>query len=260
MREAVAAVVVRAGADGSCVHRARPAGPLRLLCPRRPGPAAWVVAGNLGGGLVDGDDLALEVTVDRGATCVVTTQAATKAYRGQTRQRTTVRVGDAAAAIVVPDPIVPFRGARLVQVTAIELAAGASLVLADTITAGRVAHGERWSADRIDSALDIAITGGPRLLDRLVLDGDVAARMRRFEALATCVLVGPRVTAHAAAELARLVPPAPGASVVVAGSRFGDGAVFRIAGERVERVTAAVRALIGPACAALGAVPWQRRW
>jgi urease accessory protein len=260
MREAVAAVVVRAGAERSAVHRARSAGPLRLFCPRRPGPAAWVVSGNLGGGLVDGDDLALEVSIDPGATCVVTTQASTKVYRGQTRQRTVVRVGEAAIGIVAPDPIVPFRGARFAQTTAIELAATASLVLVDTITAGRVAHGERWSADRIDSALEIAIGGEPRLVDRVVLEGDVAARMRRFDALATCVLVGPRTTEAAAAQLARLEPPAPGAAVVVAGSRFGDGAVFRIAGERVEQVTAAVRALLGPVCEELGAVPWQRRW
>jgi hypothetical protein len=36
--------------------------------------------------------------------------------------------------------------------------------------------------------------------------------------------------------------------------------VFRVAGERVDLVTAAVRAVIGEACSALGAVPWQRRW
>lgn len=247
-------------AAGSAVHRARPAGPLRLLCPRRPGGAAWVVAGNLGGGLVDGDDLALDIRVGRGATCVVTTQASTKVYRGRTRQRTTVRADEAAAVIVAPDPVVPFRGAELAQATSIELAAGASLVLVDTLTAGRLAYGERWSAARIDSALDVAIAGEPRLIDRLVLDGDVAARMQRFAALATCVLVGPRAAGPAARQLAQLARPAPRAPIVVAGSPLADGAVFRIAGERVDLVTGAVRALIGEACAQLGAIPWQRRW
>lgn len=260
MREAVASVVVRGDAAGSAVHRARPAGPLRLLCPRRPGGAAWVVAGNLGGGLVDGDDLALEVRVGRGATCVVTTQASTKVYRGRTRQRTTVRLDEDAAAIVAPDPVVPFRGAELAQATSIELAAGASLVLVDTLTAGRLAYGERWSAARIDSALDVAIAGEPWLIDRVVLDGDAGARMQRFTALATCVLVGPRAAAPAARALAHLTRPAPRAPIVVAGSPLTGGAVFRIAGERVDRVTAAARALIGEACGELGAIPWQRRW
>jgi urease accessory protein len=260
VREALASVVVRGDAAGSAVHRARPAGPLRLFCPRRPGGAAWVVAGNLGGGLVDGDDLALEVTVERGATCVVTTQASTKVYRGRTRQRTAVRVCETGTAIVAPDPVVPFRDAWFAQATSIELAADASLVLVDTLTAGRLAYGERWSAARIDSALDIAIAGAPWLLDRVVLDGDSGARMERFTALATCVLVGPRAAGHAERALAHLARPAPHAPVVVAGSPLAGGAVFRIAGERVDLVTDAARALIGEACAELGAIPWQRRW
>lgn len=37
--------------------------------------------------------------IDRDATCVITTQASTKAYRGQTHQETRVRVADGAAAI-----------------------------------------------------------------------------------------------------------------------------------------------------------------
>jgi urease accessory protein len=256
----VASVVVRATAGRSAVHRARPSGPLRLLCPRRPGPVAWVVASNLGGGLVDGDDLALEVTVERGATCVVTTQASTKVFRGAARQRTRVTVGEAGAAIVVPDPVVPFRGAVIEQATSIDLAATSSLVLVDTITAGRVAHGERWAAARIDSALEIATAAVVQLRDRLRLDGDAARRMRRFDALATCVLLGPRVTACAATQLARLGRAVPGAPVVVAGSPLLDGAVFRLAGERVDLVTAAARALVCDACAELGEHPWRRRW
>ena len=133
-------------------------------------------------------------------------------------------------------------------------------MLVDAITAGRVAHGERWSAARIDSTLTIAIGGEPRLRDRVVLDGDAASRMRRFEALATCVMVGRRVAACAQVQLGRLGPAASGSAVVVAGSAFGDGAVFRIAGERVDLVTAAARALLGDACAQLGEQPWRRRW
>jgi urease accessory protein UreH len=123
-----------------------------------------------------------------------------------------------------------------------------------------VAYGERWSAARIDSALDVAIAGEPRLIDRVVLEGDAGARLQRFAALATCVLVGPRAAAPAARALARLTRPAPRAPVVVAGSPLDGGAVFRIAGERVDLVTAEARALIGEACSELGAIPWQRRW
>lgn len=262
----VATAVIRPDAarpGRSDVHRARAAGPLRLLCPRAAGDAAWVVTSSLGGGLVDGDHVALEVTIDAGATCVVTTQASTKVYKGRSSQRTSVRVHGDGAALVVPDPVVPFRDAELAQVTHVELEAASALVLCDVLTAGRVAHGERWSAASIDATLEIAVAGVVQLRDRVVLDGDVATRMRRFEALATAIIVGPRLAECAAAELAKLAdsgPVARGSPTIVAGSAIAGGALFRLAGERTEAVVAAMRAILAPACARLGEDPWSRKW
>ncbi len=256
----VATAIVRQGPVRSDVHRARGAGPLRLLCPRAGGNAAWIVTSSLGGGLVDGDHVALEVEVDAGATCVVTTQASTKVYKGTTTQRTQVRVVGDGAALVVPDAVVPYRDATYRQVTAIELAAESTLVLCDVITAGRIAYGERWSATRLDSLLTITIDGVLRLHDRVVLAGDVAHRMRRFEALGTCVLLGPRVRELAAARLSELGPVERGAPVIVVGSPLADGALFRIAGESIEAVIHATRALLREACAVLGEDPWSRKW
>ena len=278
----VASAVVRShpGRPGrSDVHRARGAGPLRLLCPRAAGEAAWIVTSSLGGGLVDGDDVALAVDVDAGATAVVTTQASTKVYKGTSRQQLTVRVAGDGAALVVPDPVVPYRDACFTQHTSIELAPEATLVLCDVLTAGRLAYGERWSATRLDTTLRLAIGGALVLHDRIVLAGDVAAHMRRFTALGTALLVGPRVRDLAAQQLAALDHPphrvrgaalpgeagacdrvAPGAAVIVAGSPLADGALLRIAGEDVEAVTRTTRALIAAACSALGEDPWSRKW
>lgn len=257
----LASATVRRGppsSDRSDVHRVRGAGPLRVMCPRRAGKAAWIVTSSLGGGLVDGDRVALEVDVDPGATCLITTQASSKVYRGASAQRLTVRAHGDAAVLVLPDPVVPYREASFTQRTEVALAAGASLALCDTLTAGRVAFGERWSATRLDSTLELAIDGTRRLLDRIVLAGDVAARMRRFEALATVVVVGPRVADLARAELAR--DRGDRAGVVIAGSPLADGALFRIAGERVELVTASVRDLLRATCQRLGEDPWARKW
>lgn len=238
----------------------RGAGPLRLLCPRAAGNAAWIVTSNLGGGLVDGDAVSLDVTVDDAATCVVTTQASSKVYKGTTHQQTRVRVHGDAAALVVPDAVVPYRDASYVQRTNIELAATSTLVLCDIVTAGRVAYGERWSATRLDTLLSISIAGVCRLHDRVVLAGDVAMRMRRFEAIATAVLLGPRVADLAASQLAALPALARGATRILAGSPLADGALFRIAGESIEDVIAATRDLLRNACARLGEDPWSRRW
>jgi len=256
----VATAIVRQGPVRSDVHRARGAGPLRLLCPRAGGNAAWIVTSSLGGGLVDGDSVALEVEVDARATAVVTTQASTKVYKGTTRQRTHVRVVGDGVALVVPDAVVPYRDATYRQVTSIDLGPESTVVLCDVLTAGRIAYGERWSATRLDVLTTITIDGVLRLHDRVVLAGDVSQRMRRFEALGTAVLLGPRVREIAASRLAELGPVEKRASVIVAGSPLADGALFRIAGENIEAVVNATRALLREACAVLGEDPWSRKW
>ena len=259
----VATALVRSGDGRSDVHRARGAGPLRLLCPRAAGDAAWIVTSSLGGGLVDGDAVALEVTVDHGATCVVTTQASTKVYKGSSRQHTRVTLEPDASVLVVPDAIVPYRDASYVQTTEVALAASSTLVLADVVTCGRVAYGERWSATRVDTTLAITRDGTRLLLDRVLLSGDASARMRRFEALGTAVLLGPRVCDLAAEQLATLAGSGPvsrDAPLIIAGSPLGDGAMFRIAGINVEAVIHATRDLLRAACARLGEDPWSRKW
>jgi urease accessory protein len=254
----VASAVVRAGRGRSDVLRARGAGPLRLLCPRAAGQAGWIVTSSLGGGLVDGDAVALEVTVEAGATGVVTTQASTKVFKGSSRQALHVTIEGDGAALVVPDPVVPYRDATFVQETKIAMTAASTLVACDVVTAGRVAHGERWRAARVDSALRIAIDGVPRVIDRIVIaDG---GRLGRFEALATCVLLGPRVREIAAAQLAALTTIRRGIPVIVAGSPVAGGAMFRIAGVRIADVIDATRALVAPACEACGELPWARKW
>jgi len=258
----VASAVVKPGPSRSDVHRVRGAGPLRILCPRAAGNAAWLVTSSLGGGLVDGDHVAFDVDIDAGATCVVTTQASTKIYKGSSSQRTRVRVHGDGVAVVVPDPVVPFRDATFAQTTDVVLDANASLVLCDVLTAGRVAFGERWNATMLDATLAIERGGTKLLHDRVLLGADAAMRMRRFEAIGTTVLLGPRVAELAAAELARIGEERleKGGKLIVAASPLGDGLIARVAGEQVEEVVATVRRILGPAVARLGEDPWSRKW
>lgn len=256
----MASALVRAGDGRSDVHRARGAGPLRLMTPRAAGKAAWIVTSSLGGGLVDGDAVSLEVTVATGATCVVTTQASTKIYKGSSRQETRVVVEPDANVLVVPDAIVPYRNSSYVQTTEIALTASSTLVLADVVTCGRVAYGERWDATRIDMTLAITIDETRLLHDRVLLAGETATKMRRFQALGTAVLLGPRVRTLAAEQLAALAPVPRDAAIIIAGSPVGDGALFRVAGADIETVVHATRDLLRAACALLGEDPWSRKW
>ena len=238
----------------------RGAGPLRLLHPRAAGDAAWIVTSSFGGGLVDGDDVALEVTIDPGATALVTTQASSKIYKGTSRQRLAVRVHGDGNALVVPDPIVPFRDASYTQRTKIALDRDSSLVLCDVVTAGRIAFGERWSCTRFDSCLEIEIDGRRVLCDRVVLDGAIGEKMTRFSAIATAILVGPRAGTFGRAELEKLGGAGKRAPLVAAGSPLADGAMLRVAGESIEQVVAATHAMLAGACTALGEDPWSRKW
>jgi urease accessory protein len=55
--------------------------PLRFLTPRNHGSAAWAYTSTLGGGLVDGDRLELDITAGPGARAFVSSQGPTRVLR-----------------------------------------------------------------------------------------------------------------------------------------------------------------------------------
>jgi urease accessory protein len=256
----------RGGSAQSFVRVARAQSPLQVLLPKNHGHAAWVVLGSLGGGLVDGDAIRLDVDVEPGAAGLVGTQASTKVYRcpeRACRQDTIARAGAGSLLAIVPDPVACFAGARYDQTLAVSLAEGASIVLVDAFTAGRSARGERWDFHRYASRISIDRDGAPLLRDAVVLDpahGDLRAKMGRFDAVATVVLAGPRV-APLLTSARDLPPPARRAPLLAAASPLGDdGVVVRIAGEAIESVTGAVRRCLAGLGDLLGDDPFARRW
>src|ERR1700694_2311206 len=72
--------IERAG-ERSVVRTSFATSPLRLLTPRNHGRAAWVYTSTLGGGLVNGDRLQLDLSVGAGAACLLSTQGETRVYR-----------------------------------------------------------------------------------------------------------------------------------------------------------------------------------
>src|SRR5258705_12351701 len=69
--------VIRSGSR-SVVSRAYATSPLRLLTPANHGHAAWIYTSSFGGGLVDGDRIAMDIDVGRGAAAFISSQASTK--------------------------------------------------------------------------------------------------------------------------------------------------------------------------------------
>ncbi len=261
--DAVVEVVRSAGR--SVVARASARSPLQLLLPRNHGDAIWAFLSSLGGGLVDRDRLTLAVTVGPGAAAMLSTQASTKVYRSPSgcAQHITASVGSGGLLVVLPDPVSCFCGARLDQSVTVTLAPDASVLILDALTCGRAARDERWAFSRYRSALTVIRQGTgtvysfPIVRDVVELDaghGDIAARMGRFEAMATVVAIGPRVPALDVSGASR------GDAWVAARSALGEGVMVRAAATTAEGLHRGVRELLVGLPAVLGDDPFARKF
>ena len=252
----------------SVVCRAYATSPLRLLTPRNHGHAAWVYTSSHGGGLVDGDDIAVEASVGAGAAAFLSTQSATKVYRSPRGTRTTfdADVGEDALLVAAPDAVVCFARSRYRQAQRIALAASGRLVLVDRVTSGRRESGERWRFDEYVSRTVVHLGGRLVVHDATALrasDGPLAERFGRYDVLAVAMVIGrgldeeiARIDARVRAE-----PVRRGADRLVAAAPVGDaGCILRLAGRTVEDVDDTLEDLLGFVPRLLGDSPWARKW
>jgi len=165
---------------------------------------------------------------------------------------------------MVPDPVVCFAGARYTQEIRIDLAPDASLFLVDGYTCGRAARNERWDFERYASRA--AITRGPAqvLVDATTLDpslGSIADRMGRFNIVMSVIAIGPQFADVRRVLLAAQPAPTSGSSVITAASPFGrDGVLLRVAADRFEKASRALRPSFGELTRSLGDNPFVRKW
>jgi urease accessory protein len=241
--------------------------PLRLLTPANHGHAAWVFTSSFGGGLVDGDRLALQVGVERGAAAYLSSQASTKVYKSRTGTTSGLHasIESEALLVVAPDPVVCFADARYAQRQEYDVAASGSLVVLDWFTSGRHQRRERWAFAQYESRLIVRVDGREVVHDTIALragDGSVANRLGRFNVLATIVLAGGGIAAEAAAmALASIGPVTRRADQLVSLAALpAGGCLARIAGTSFESVAATVRELLSFVPDRLGDSPWQRKW
>jgi urease accessory protein len=254
--------------ERTVVRRAFSTSPLKLLNPQNHSHAAWVYLASYGGGLVGGDALRIEIDVERGATGVISTQASTKVYRSPrgASQQLFADVAADAMLVLAPDPVVCFAQSSYEQNVDIRLAPRASLVLVDWLGAGRVASGERWQHDRFSSVTRIRCGEDCLLYDSLSLnplDGEVAARMGRFNSLITVVIAGPRLASDAARILQEVaeMPLERKADLLISASPLRNAALLlRIASVSTERAGQTLRRILAFLPPILGDDPWRRKW
>lgn len=263
------ALTVVRGYDGrSVVTRAYATSPLRLLMPKNHGSAAWIYTSSYGGGLVDGDRIALDVDIGPGAAAFLSTQASTKVYRSAqgTSAQLHARVSTQGLLAVIPDPTVCFAASRYRQIQSFDLSADSGLVLVDWVSSGRHASGERWAFDEYVARLRARVEGKLVLHDALALrggDGDLRDRLGRFDVLAVLLILGTRVRERAAEAVARVaeIPVRRRPDQLVAATPVGKcGCLVRVAGTSVEQTARMVREYLGFLPGLLGDDPWARKW
>ncbi len=251
--------------------RAAASSPLKLLIPRRPGPAAWVYTSTHGGGLVAGDRIDLTIRLGPNSKCTISTQSSTKVYRNPTgipcRQSLQAFIDQGATLVVAPDPVTCFAGAAYEQTQRFDIQSGGGLVLIDWLTSGRHACGERWAFSWYRSRFEVFLENDRLLTDALLLDPhhgplDSPFRLGRFNCLAVIVMIGERFD-HVSREILAAVGSKPlkkNPSLIEAVSPIRHGAIWKIVGMAPEQVGRLLHRRLDSLREVLGDVPWSRKW
>ena len=130
---------------------------------------------NVSGGVLGGDRLELEIEVAPCAQAQITTTGATRIYATRSGAEdslcsTAIHLRANALLEYLPDPVIPFRGARAEQKTQITMDEGASLFWWEILTPGRIGHGECFEYECLRVASEVWAGGIPILIDRMRLE------------------------------------------------------------------------------------------
>lgn len=135
--------------------------------------AAYTLLVNPSGGLVGGDHLSIDMSLDRDAHVLISSPSANRIYRteGKTsEQHITITVGPGAVLEWLPEHTIPFAGSRFRQILHATLAPDATLLLWDGVASGRIAREERWAFTDLENEIRITTASSSSLLERYALN------------------------------------------------------------------------------------------
>lgn len=138
------------------------------------------------GGVVQGDEYCMDVILEPGTHALLTSQAATKVYRMPRRGATQVihiDIQENAVLEYLPDAVILFKDADLVQEINVTLRPGALLILQDIVMPGRLARGEILQFRRYANRLMVRDSDGLILYDNVDYQpaADDAGRIGLFD-------------------------------------------------------------------------------
>ena len=177
-------VLAASGAGGRTVlARQSFRAPFHLSKPYWDGGVLQVQVVNPTAGILEGDRLELDVAVAPGASLLVTTPAAARAFmmrRGAATCRQTFTVQPGGWLEYLPEPLYPHRDANYRQATVLRVERGGEAAFFDALAPGRVGRGERWAWRRLTLSLVCEYAGEPVLRECLDADGPAMAAAAEF--------------------------------------------------------------------------------
>lgn len=218
---------------------------------------AWLFMISTAGCVLQGDRLALDVSLAPGARAHVTTQSATKVHSMDANfavQTQSIALADGAYLEFMPEPLIPHRSARFLSDTRISIAPTATLLYAEIVQPGRKHHhpDECFGATLLSLAVGAERPDGKTLFtEKLVID-PARRPMRQtgvmgsFDVFGNVVLLTPkegadRVHARVDAE----VDAANGVAFGACRLPNDAGLVFKVLGCETAQVKAKVREFWG---------------
>jgi urease accessory protein UreH len=132
------------------------------------------------GGLLDGDAVSIDVTVETGARLQVRAQAATQVHAGQSRQTLRATVHEDAWFSYVPHALVPHANADHHSQVAVHMQARAHVMVADVLSPGRVHHGEEFLYQQVRMDVDVWCANSLVVRERALIRPDPRVRRAQF--------------------------------------------------------------------------------
>ncbi len=225
--------------------------------PLYPDPAmpdlAWLFMITTSGCVLQGDRLALEVTLAPGARAHVTTQSATKVHSMDANyavQTQSIALADGAYLEFLPEPLIPHRRARFLSDTRITIAPTATLLYAEILQPGRKHHhpDECFGATLLSLAVSAERPDGRTLFtEKLVIEP--ARRplrqtgvMDSFDVFGNVILLTPKDAADRIhARVGADVDAANGVAFGACSLPNDAGLIFKVLGGETAQVKAKVR-------------------
>jgi len=174
-------VALTVAAQGGVTRRARVQehGSLRVRFPNAADALEAVIV-NTGGGMTGGDCFSIAMTVGEGGRLIAGTAAAEKIYRStgpDAEMDMTLDVHAGGHLSWLPQETILFDHARLSRRIEIDLAEGASLIVAEAVVFGRAAMGEAMRDGFFTDRWRLRRDGRLMFADAALLDGAISERL-----------------------------------------------------------------------------------